>query len=151
MTRKEILEILRDVFVGYSITEFMELNNSTTKGNSKFSKIHIGKKIGQNFKNGTFSPHFFSVFTYNPDENSPESVWYFSIYFNKDNHEIMIPTGMERDFCEDFLLLYNDVESAMSKVDDVANKIREVKWDLMKNKPKLLSKYRDRKLEKLGI
>ena len=142
MTRKEILEILRDVFVGYSITEFMELNNSITKGNSKFSKIHIGKKIG---------PHFFSVFTYNPDENSPESVWYFSIYFNKDNHEIMIPTGMERDFCEDFLLLYNDVESAMSKVDEVANKIREVKWDIMKNKPKLLSKYRDRKLEKLGI
>ena len=151
MTRKEILEILRDVFVGYSITEFMELNNSITKGNSKLSKIHIGKKIGQNFKNGTFSPPFFSVFTYNPDENSPESVWYFSIYFNKDNHEIMIPTGMERDFCEDFLLLYNDVESAMSKVDEVANKIREVKWDIMKNKPKLLSKYRDRKLEKLGI
>jgi len=117
-------------------------DNSTTKGNSTFSKIHIGKKIG---------PHFFSVFTYNQDGNDPKSVWYFSIYFNKDTHEIMIPTGMERDFCEDFLLLYNDVESVMSKVDEVANKIREVKWDLMKNKPKLLSKYRDRKLEKLGI
>jgi|688.fasta_scaffold1173058_1 hypothetical protein len=134
MTKKEILEILRDVFfVDYRITE---------EENSKLSKIYINKKIG---------PYFFSVFTYNPDANSPESVWYFSIYFNKDNHEIMIPTGMERDFCEDFLLLYNDVESAMSKVDEVANEIREVKWDVMKNKPKLLSKYRDRKLEKLGI
>ena len=58
---------------------------------------------------------------------------------------------MERDFCEDFLLLYNDVESAMSKIDELENKIREVKFDTMKNKPKLLSKYRDRKLEKLGI
>lgn len=133
MTKEQILEILRDVFIGYKITE---------EEKSKFSRILINKKIG---------PYFFSVFTYNPDGNDPKSVWYFSIYFNKDNHEIKIPIGMERDFCEDFLLLYNDVESAMSKVDEVANEIREVKWDVMKNKPKLLSKYRDRKLEKLGI
>jgi hypothetical protein len=143
MTKKEILEILRDVFfVDYRITEEENSKLSNLNLNGNRSKIYINKKIG---------PYFFSVFTYNPDANSPESVWYFSIYFNKDNHEIMIPIGMERDFCEDFLLLYNDVESAMSKVDELENKIREVKWDVMKNKPKLLSKYRDRKLEKLGI
>ena len=139
MTKKEILEILGDVFVGYKITE---------EDKSKFSRILINNKPGTSV---------LMVFTYatveddNGNDPNLKAVWYFSIYFNKDNHEIMIPTGMERDFCEDFLLLYNDVESAMSKVDEVAKKIREVKWDIMKNKPKLLSKYRDRKLEKLGI
>ena len=58
MTKGQILEILRDVFVGYRITEG---GNSSTA----FSKILINKKIG---------PYFFSVFTYNLDENSPESV-----------------------------------------------------------------------------
>jgi hypothetical protein len=138
MTKKEILEILGDVFVGYKITE---------EDKSKFSRILINNKPGKSV---------LMVFTYatveddNGNDPNLKAVWYFSIYFNKDNHEIMIPTGMERDFCEDFLLLYNDVEVATSKVNEVECSIREVIRNV-NDKQKLVSKYRDKKLWKLGI
>jgi hypothetical protein len=138
MTKKEILEILGDVFVGYKITE---------EDKSKFSRILINNKPGKSV---------LMVFTYatveddNGNDPNLKAVWYFSIYFNKDNHEIMIPTGMERDFCEDFLLLYNDIEVTTSKVNEVECSIREVIRNV-NDKQKLVSKYRDKKLWKLGI
>ncbi len=138
MTKKEILEILRDVFVGYKITE---------EEKSKFSRILINKKIGTSD---------LIVFTYATVEDDDgidpnlKAIWYFGFYFNKENHHIMIPSGMERDFCEDILLLYNDVEIAMSKVNEVECNIREVIRNV-NDKQKLVSKYRDRKLNKLGI
>ena len=138
MTKGQILEILRDVFVGFKITE---------EDKSKFSRILINNKPGTSV---------LMVFTYatveddNGNDPNLKAVWYFSIYFNKDNHEIMIPSGMERDFCEDILLLYNDVEVATSKVNEVECSIREVIRNV-NDKQKLVSKYRDKKLGKLGI
>ena len=131
MTKGQILDILSDVFVGYKITE---------EEKSKFSRILINNKPGTSV---------LMLFTYN-DGISPESIWYFSFYFNKDTHEIMIPSGMERDFCEEILLLYNDIEVTTSKVNEVECSIREVIRNV-NDKKKLVSKYRDRKLGKLGI
>lgn len=143
MTKKEILEILGDVFVGYRITE---------EEKSKFSRILINNKRSR----ALYTPSVLMVFTYatveddNGNDPNLKAVWYFSIYFNKENHEIMIPSGMERDFCEDILLLYNDVEVMTSKINEVECNIREVIRNV-NDKQKLVSKYRDRKLNKLGI
>jgi hypothetical protein len=138
MNKGQILEILRDVFVGFKITE---------EDKSKFSRILINNKPGTSV---------LMVFTYatveddNGNDPNLKAVWYFSFYFNKDNHEIMIPSGMERDFCEDILLLYNDIEVTTSKVNEVECSIREVIRNV-NDKQKLVSKYRDKKLGKLGI
>lgn len=132
MTKKEILEILGDVFVGYKIN---------VESKSKFSRIFIEKIRGCEFM----------VFTYHDNPNDPKAVWYFSVYFNKDSEEIKIPTGIERDFCEDLLLLSSEIEESICKTNEVAIKIRQMKWDVMKDNPKMIAKYRDRKLGKLGI
>jgi len=132
MTKKEILEILGDVFVGYKIN---------VESKSKFSRIFIEKIKGCEFM----------VFTYNDNPSDPKAVWYFNFYFNKDSEEIMIPTGIERDFCEDILLLSTEIEESICKTNGVLTKIRVLRLESMKDKPKMIAKYRDRKLGKLGI
>ena len=135
MNKKDILEILKDVFVGFEIIE---------EDKSKFSKIYVRRTSTLNLKYDLIK-----VFTYSSNIGA-ETNWYINIYFNSRTYEIMIPNGIERYFLEDFLLIYNDVENLTHKVNELESKLIEVKNDT-KDIAKLISKYRDSKLKKLGI
>lgn len=135
MNKKDILEILKDVFVGFEIIE---------EDKSKFSKIYVRRTSTLNLKYDLIK-----VFTYSSNIGA-ETNWYINIYFNSRTYEIMIPNDIERYFLEDFLLIYNDVENLTHKVNELESKLIEVKNDT-KDIAKLISKYRDSKLKKLGI
>ena len=130
MTKEELIIILEDVFIEYTIDK--QIISSFAKVCVKNPKTDVG----------------FELFTYNK-ENTDDSVWYFSIYLQSNSREIMIPNRFARDFIEDFYEMWLLIEDNIIKSTELLLNIKTLKEDTLKHPEKLLSRYRDNKIKSL--
>ena len=103
MTRNEIYDLLKSVFVEFQV----KLVDKST-----WSKIYVGKDL--------------EVYTYSGYPDRQDSAWYFNIYFNGNGKEVMIPNKDSREFIQVFKEIYLDVLKARELIESAIDKLSTI-------------------------
>lgn len=103
MTKDEIFKILTQVFQEFNV-KIIDKNT--------WSKISVDDRL--------------EVYTYSGLPDRDDNIWYFSVYYNGQSKEIMIPKKNSSEFIEEFKEIYLDVIKAREILKTVSDRLSSI-------------------------